>query len=244
MRPSHGLWMVLSSWGLLLPVSLAQPLPEFTSTYRASAAGMRASAVRSYGPSENGRWELRSQMEVRLLGARIGQAEETSQFLWQEEVPVPEQYHFRQSGLGGRTESVTFQWENQTALSIEDDQQWQLPLDAGVQDKLSLQAWLAVQLASGINGDLLVPVADNERVELQRYRIMGEEVLETPLGRLATLRVDRIRDDDSPRQTRFWLAKDWFMLLVRLEQVSRNGREVQLSLESATVAGRPVTGLP
>jgi hypothetical protein len=228
-------------WGV---PALAQPPVSFEAGYHATSRGLSAKAERSLRQSADQQFQLTNVLELRVLGARLGRAEETSTFRWEADVPIPVDYVYEQTGLGGRLETVSFDWNTAMAESREDENLWELPLHPGVQDKLSFQALLAAQLVAGDRTEMTVDVVDNEQIETQLYRVIGAEVIETPLGRLNTLRVDRIREPDATRRTSFWLATDWSMLLARLVQVSGNGTETELLLETATVDGQPVTPLP
>jgi hypothetical protein len=63
------------------------------------------------------------------------------------------------------------------------------------------------------------------------------ETVETPLGALSTVRVDRIRDDDKKRETSLWLAVDHAFLLVRLKQMEED-KGFELNLSSAVIDGQ------
>ena len=233
--------------GLLLTLSgtggMAQDPAVFDASYQATSRGLSARAQRSLVETD-GQYQLSNTLELRVLGARLGRAEEISRFQWAGQNLVPVEYVYEQTGLGARKETVTFDWAAAQAISREDEHVWELPLHEGVQDKLSFQALLARQLTETGATEMSFDVVDNEKIETQLYRVIGDEVIETPLGRFNSVRVDRIREADSPRRTSFWLARDWSMLLLRLVQVSGNGTETELLLESATVAGQTVTALP
>ena len=84
---------------------------------------------------------------------------------------------------------------------------------------------------------------DTDEIDAHHYRIVGEEVLETNLGRLNTVRVEKVRRDSDSRSTVIWLATDWDYLLVGLEQINGSGRTVELFLLRATVDGEVVSPL-
>ena len=57
------------------------------------------------------------------------------------------------------------------------------------------------------------------------------------------IKVERVRDPtQSNRKTTLWFAKDWGYLLVRLNQVEKDGKEYQIMLKDGTVDGRKVEG--
>ena len=74
-------------------------------------------------------------------------------------------------------------------------------------------------------------VADGDKLKYYRFRVAGEEVLTTPAGDMLTVKVERVREHDSDRQTTFWLAKDHDYLLTKLKQ-QESGKGFELNLKS------------
>jgi hypothetical protein len=74
--------------------------------------------------------------------------------------------------------------------------------------------------------------------------VIADEVLQTPLGRLNTVKLERVRAASDDRVTAIWLARDWDLLLVRIDQVSASGLSIKLELEHAIVGEDEVTALP
>jgi hypothetical protein len=73
------------------------------------------------------------------------------------------------------------------------------------------------------------------------YQVMAREVLETAIGPLNTVLVQRIREDKD-RTTKIWLASDWGFLAVQLEQIE-NGESHQMKIINAQVDNQPVVPL-
>lgn len=234
------LGVFLSSGG---PALAADPV-VYSAAYVARANGLTATAHRSLEAVGDNLYQLLQTMEVRVLGARLGEAREESRFHWREERPVPQYYQYTQSGIARRRERVDFDWTTLVATSSEDDESWELPLTAGVTDSLSFQLLLRQRLADGLVDELTVMVVDQDEIESQLYRVVGEEVVETGLGNLHTVRVERIRAPGSSRATTFWLAKDWNFLLARFLQTNGQETETELVLEQAVIGAMPVTALP
>ena len=86
------------------------------------------------------------------------------------------------------------------------------------------------------------PVISRGKLKQYDYRVVGNEVLETAIGPLATVKVERVVDADSNSQFTAWLASDWEHLIVKLEQ-KKNGDSHQLKLRSAVVNNQTVLPL-
>ena len=222
----------------------AQLPVTYEAEYRAKAAGMSATATRRLEQIDGSHYALSQAMVVRVLGAELGEIEETSRFSVSNGALIPEFYEYDQSGISRRHEQVQFDWSAGVATSSEDDEQWQLPIDAGIVDKLNFQLLLQDTLARDDIDELEIRMVDTDEVETHLYRVTGTEQIETELGKFDCIRVERIRDPGSKRRTVFWLARDWNMLLVRFEQSSGSGSETELSLEKAVIGGQVVTPLP
>ena len=233
---------------LLLFISLgaaaqeSEPRP-FDAHYQAKALGMSASASRRQSVTDEGNFLLENRISLTILGANIGTVVEASEFRWQQNQVQALHYHYDQSGISSSHESIDFDWEQNRAHSRSDDESWDLDIGAGVLDKLSYSVRLAQDLRQPGVSEFHYRVLDEDEIKEHIYRVLAEEVLSTPLGKLNTVKVERVREDDSPRSTTVWLARDWDYLLVRLEQVSRSGTKTELMLESATVADSEVKGL-
>lgn len=233
-------------FGVLLPgwAVQAAEITEFSAYYEAHTNGMRGNAERHLVSLGENNYRLNVSLEAKMAGINIGDLEQASEFSFQDGRIVPHHYSYLISGISHQAETVSFNWDAKVALSTDDDQSWTLTLDGPVLDQLSAQLALARNLV-GNNDDILeVVLVDGGEVEAQRYRVLGEEILETPMGKLNCVKLERIRASDNGRQTLIWFAKDWHNLLARIEQKNPSGLHIELDLERALVNGEQVTPLP
>ncbi|MCP5357526.1 MAG: DUF3108 domain-containing protein [Pseudomonadales bacterium] len=239
----------MKAWSLLLLClglsALAQgsePRP-YDARYQARALGMSADASRRQSLTSEGYFLLENRISLTLLGANVATVVEASEFRWQDGDIQPLHYRYDQSGISSSREDIEFDWEAGQAHSSSDDGSWEFDISPGLLDKLSYSVRLAQDLQQTDQSEFHYTVLDEDDIKEHVYRISAEEVLDTRLGKLNTVKIERVREDDSPRRTTVWLARDWDYLLVRLEQVSRSGTTTELMLESATVGDIPVKGL-
>jgi hypothetical protein len=85
-------------------------------------------------------------------------------------------------------------------------------------------------------------IVDRKRLKQYRFELLGEELVETPIGKLNTVKLKRLRKEGSPRETIIWLAKDWDFLLTKIHQ-KENGKSYEIILSEGELAGKPITGL-
>jgi len=126
-----------------------------------------------------------------------------------------------------RGADVRFDWEHQRVTGTYEDTKVDMPAQAGMQDDLSVQIALMVELLAGRKPDHFQMI-DKNSVREYRYVREAEESLDTPLGTVATI-VFRSQKVGSPRVTRFWCAPSRGFIPLRVEQ--KKGDEVQWTLQ-------------
>ena len=72
-------------------------------------------------------------------------------------------------------------------------------------------------------------------------KVMARQVLDTAIGPLNTVLVQRVREDKD-RTTKIWLASDWDYLAVQLEQIE-NGESHEMKIINGQVNNQPVVPL-
>ena len=99
-----------------------------------------------------------------------------------------------------------------------------------VQDALSLFFQLALT-APPPGGQLTYRVFNGKKLRDYTYEVRGEETLDTALGPLRTLHLERVADHDEGR-FEAWLAIDRHYLPVRVLRSDDTGSEMELRVES------------
>ncbi|MEX0619526.1 MAG: DUF3108 domain-containing protein [Pseudohongiellaceae bacterium] len=237
-------WMIVFT--LSTPVIAAETV-IYSAEYTARSNGLTATARRLLTGNEDNRYTLVNRMTVEVLGATLGRIEETSEFLWHNETVQSLRYTYAQSGIRSQRESVEFDWEANVVRGSEESETWESPLPESntVYDPLNFQFSLRQRLQRNPSlTDLEFAIADSDQIDMQTWRVTGEEVVSTGLGPINCLRIERVRDESSRRSTTIWLAREWGMLLTRLVQTSSSGDETELLLSNAIIGADPVTAMP
>ena len=182
-------------------------------------------------------------MEVAVMGATLLDIQESSVFSWNAGAMLPVAYRYKQSGLNDSRQQISFNHTTRSITSYDDGEVTQLPLEPGIMDKLGYQLVLREAIKAQ-DTELTFTVVDGDEIEAYEFRIDAPEVVETPVGKLNTIKVERVYEAGSERQTVFWLAKDWQFLLVKFVQVRGNESSTELMLQKAHINGVQVTGLP
>lgn len=217
-------------------------LLEYVAQYEASANGLAATATRSLSKIDENSYRLSNSLEASIVGQTLANLEQASEFVIEGNRVVPLNYTYQLSGISRASHAIFFNWDAEVALSTEDDESWQLQLKEGVVDQLSYQVAMRQALSDNTEGEanLSFEVVDGDSIELQQYRLAGEEVISTPLGELNTVKLERVREATDERVTDIWLAVEWNFLLTRIEQINSSGLRIVLELKSAELDGNSV----
>lgn len=232
-------WTTLA---LVLAIQVqAAPPRTFSADYNASYEGISADATRSLVvDATTGKYSLRSTVELTLFGSSLTKIDERSDFLWVEEKPLPQHYEFIQTGFGARSRTVDFDHARMIADFTVNEDKGQLMLDGPAFDDLSGYLVAKEQLARGAR-EVRFNVVDRGEIREHYYKLVNRMNLETPLGRIKALHLERIRGEDNARKTEIWLAPDHDYLLLKLVQTEPDGSKVELDIRSATLGDHVLT---
>lgn len=153
--------------------------------------------------------------------------------------------HKRRGMSHEHDKDLVFDWNADTVIDLLKPGRSPLPVAEPSYDKLGYQAQMRLDLMRDPNlAQLEYCVTNGVRNRVYSFHRLAAEVLDTPLGKLNTIKFER-RGDDDGRQVLVWVAPDWDYLLVRIDQAKKPGdKPERLLLERATVDGNKVTGLP
>ena len=159
---------------------------------------------------------------------------EKSHFQWNSENLSPLHYTFKRSVFGKKRKAeISFDWENNRVTNEVDDKPWQMDVSPGVQDKLSYQMLLQQQIAQG-DKEFLYKVADGGILKEYKFKVDGHETIEAPIGVYEAIRVKRIREEESPRQTYIWFAPELDYQIIKLKQIEKKNKAYTLLLKELT----------
>lgn len=224
--------------GLLLSstfVIAAEAPKTFDNQYKARLYGFNITVTNRLTKNPHNQYELLFKFD-----SMIGTVTETSRMQWDpvKQTIQPLHYVYKRRGLGkDRDADLSFDWSKKTVTNKVQQTTWQMDINQRVQDKLSYQIQLQQDLLNG-QKNFSYQIADGGRLKAYKFITLGEEVLDTPLGKVNTVKVKRSRESDE-RVTYAWLAKDWDYLLVRLQQEEK-GNEYTIYIHKATLDGKPI----
>lgn len=220
---------------LLVVASLLAPAAAALKPFRAEFEMFRDGkklgvAVLTLQQTGAGRWQFDSVNEGTegLAGVANVSIQESSQFVESESGLATQQYRFNQSMLFKKKQrSVDVQG---TRVHLDDgDKQYAFDLPTGGVLDRNIIVLALMQDVPTVSGDKDYPVADKREISTQKYRFGAVESVETPAGRFAAKRVDRIREQPG-RTTTTWFAESIGWMPVRILQVEPDGESLELRL--------------
>lgn len=137
-----------------------------------------------------------------------------------EEGLQPGEFWIQRGQSGNRTESASFDWSGKLLRFGRANEQKTQMLKAGTQDVLSVLYQLA--LTAPHTGTLDLAVTNGRKFDRYVYRVVGEEMLETPLGNLKTQHLAKVRAGDEDGLD-VWLAAEYHYLPVRVHITDKKG---------------------
>lgn len=234
-----GVTTLLAGW--LLAISPAQadtgnaqpgiPLNSFKAVYTTAfdmGVSLNGEAIRVLKSLDNGSWSFSSEASALMAGIS-----EKTRFTYQPSEHIkPLSYRYHRKVLGkSRKASVDFDWDSNRVTTVVKDTPWKMSVPEATQDKLSYQLQLRLDLMAG-KTEMTYSVADGGKLKEYRFKVTGEESIETPFGTYNAVRVMRDRGENADRETLIWFAPELDYLIVRLEQTESDGKTYALLLKN------------
>lgn len=211
----------------------------FTASYSVSKGNLALGKIqRSLSTAESGHYSFVSVTHpTGLAAAFTGKIEERSVWSYQDHQIRP--LHYEKTGdKKNRNFNLVFDWQGETVKNTLEGNAWELPLSPGTQDVLSHQLAIMYDLQQG-KTELSYLIVDKHKLKTYRFAVTGEEILDTPMGSLPTLKIQRT--DSAEKTTVLWCAPGLDYLPIRIEQAEKGGEPFSMTIIS--VEGlRPHTG--
>ena len=216
--------------------SITPPLKPFTAHYASTwDVGLKIAgkAIRQLQHTNDGNWQF--SLSAKALIAKLN---EQSILTVKENQLLPLRYQYQRKILNNKTDlSIDFDWQ-QGHATTHSSNSWSMPITPPLQDKLSVQLQLQRDLAQAkqVNtGDQLsYEVAAGGQVEAFNYRVIGNETIDTPMGTMEAIKIERLRSETSNRLTYIWFAPKLDFHVVRILQQEPDGKQYLLDLQQLT----------
>jgi hypothetical protein len=208
------------------------PLPAFNAEYSLKRNGIiMGTSTRSLSSASDGTFIYASSTQATGIIAWFikDRIDEYSKWTFDGTQIRPLEYSYNRHG-GDKTRQVklNFDWQRHIVTNTIDGDPWRMEIPPDAQDKLVYQLAIMADLLNG-KKNLEYKIADGGKLKDYAFAIEGEEVLNTALGKVKTVRIQRIGDR---RDTTVWCAPQFSYLPVRLEQQDTDGSELTMQITS------------
>jgi hypothetical protein len=210
-----------------LSPAAAEPAPAllngFHTVYELRYAGLRADATIDLQATDTPHEYLYSVTTKTRGIARLvhpGTASEVARFRYDENGFQPLSYRLDDGAAKAENDSaIEFNWQAGVATSTHDTETVELPVRAGMLDRLTADIAMIQKLRSGETSSGF-DLVDRNEIRRYEYVLQGEETIKVPAGTFRTFRYMRSRPGSS-RATLIWFAPDREYLPVKMTQLKR-----------------------
>ncbi|MCK0106404.1 DUF3108 domain-containing protein [Marinobacter sp. S0848L] len=209
-------------------------LTPYEASYTASMSkgvSLNGQGIRTLTSQGNNVWLYRTDVD-----SFIADINESLIFKWENGHVIPLRYRYRLSGflIKDRKQSIDFDWQNGIATGKYRGKPFEVQLEEGTLDPLGYQLQLHQDLKAG-KRDITYRVLDKGDYDTDRFAVIAEESLSDRGHTMKTLKAEKVREEDSKRQTLMWFDPEQNYLLARLLQVEPDGSEYELRLKDARI---------
>lgn len=222
--------------GIATEAAMTKPpkLLPFTATYAAKFSGFGVTAKRELSASGGG-WRLDFNVVSTFANIR-----EYTRFTAKNAKLTPLHYEYHRAGLGKDRDTVlNFEYAERRVVNVGSRQDSLNDVPVDVQDKLSYQLQLGLDIAAG-QKSFRYAVADGKKIRDYEFRLVGNEQVQTPIGLVDAVKVERVQSNKE-RVTHIWFAPRWNYALVKLSQRQGDGKNYQIILTKLSINGARVT---
>ena len=218
----------------------------FTAQYTVNKGGIPIGEMtRTLNPQTGGRYHYESITTASGLLSLLVKDKFIEHSLWDYHDGAIRALEYRYEKSGGKSLKkvhLIFDWDQRQVKNVLDGETRAMPVPKGLTDILLYQLVLMTDLQNG-KKPLEYPIADKHKFKTYRFDIAGEEMLDTPLGKLKTVKVQRVPGPDK-KTTLIWCAPGLDYLPVRIEQNEQDDGEFSMVLTAATGLPASVERVP
>ena len=211
----------------------------FEVSYQAKLMGTKLTAESGLQQLETGEFEYHYN-----TSSMLGKATEKSRFALADAGQLmPLAYRYKLAAMGVKKRiTLAFDWPAGRVSDRAAKPQWTMELPSGALDPLSMQLQLRSDVMHG-ETQLTYAVIRNGRIKEYHFDVEAEEIIDTHIGPLRTLRIKRDRGDDSEKFTMIWLAVDWSYLIAKIRDGKVDGGHQEVVLAGGSIDGARITAL-
>ena len=193
--------------------------------YKATWGGMTIGTLeKKLRKQDNNGYVMTAKIKASGLAALLlrDTYDEESHFQVDGDFIYPQSYRLGPADKPDKTRLAKFDWKKKV-VKLNNDRSYKLV--RGIQDAATFPLfWMINPPLGEKQGD--ISIVDGKRMTTFKYTVIGEQEIETPLGKAKTLLVERQKETEPEKKFRMWLDLNRSYLAVRLENVRPNNTMV------------------
>lgn len=132
----------------------------------------------------------------------------------------PVSYWVQRGQSADKTDSAQFDWKTMNLTFGTGNDTRRVALPPGTQDLLTFAYQLAFSPPQAGTTELYI--TNGRKLDQYGYRTLGEESIQTPMGQMNTLHIERLHQPGE-ENTEIWLATEYHYLPVKIRQTDKHG---------------------
>lgn len=203
-----------------------QALRAFTAKYSAVLNGskVRGTAIRRliYNASGESIFSFTAKVNIAKLA-------EESVLSWNNCTPIPKAYtRSLRVFFRNKKQSILFDHKKNEVQYTYGKKSGGASIPENTLDRISLQLSLRCDLKQGKHEGSYY-VFDRNKIKNYQFKVLGDEEIETPIGKLLATKVQLLRKNKD-RQTWLWFSKQHDYLLVKLKQNESSSENLEITI--------------
>ena len=226
----------LASILLLLPLTAlaSQTLDNYQAHYKVYRKGSElGDGFRQLEQLEGNRYRLQNASNIKWLFLSDSRKEH-SEFLFRESTITPINYDYERTGTG-RDSKQALNFKDGAVSGTYKGKSFTETVDGQVFDPLLYQLQMRLELKQG-KTEFNYPLYRKGELTHYKFKVVGEETLTLPYGKVKALKVLRVREK-SRRETIMWVAPELDYILVKMTQYKDGKEQADLRLDWVKMAG-------
>ncbi|GAA5187552.1 DUF3108 domain-containing protein [Ferrimonas gelatinilytica] len=176
------------------------------------------------------RYRLGYESAVKYLFLSDKRTEHT-EFTVTDEGLMPQHYRMERSGSGPDFGAeITFDHGSDNIHAQYKKRQAEFELTPPIYDSLLYQQQLRLDVANGVT-EMYYPFIQKTGRREYHFKVTGTETLKLPFGTLETVKIERIRDPNSEKETIFWLVPELDYIVARLAHFEEGKLKADMQLK-------------
>ncbi len=213
------------------PVELVPYKAEYSITRGGSDYG---TGQRYLSQTDAGAWQLYGHTDISWFILSDERTTESVFRVGDAQTFIPVDFQYKREGTGSdRAFHARFDADTHQAVNVASGEAIDIAWQGALYDEGSVAEKLRLDVAAE-RDPLNYAVMDEEgNSKTYRFQRLGEERINTPYGKLDTIKVERVRDNKK-RETYYWFAPEMDYLLVQLQQFKEGDEQATMSLTEVT----------